>query len=814
MTNKNEWNEWKGLTEAEAAERRVRYGPNALPVPKHRLLGLIARQFRGIFNLMLLIAAGVTFSLGEPIDGAFILLFVFLGTALNVYQEHKSNQAADKLKAYLLSTITVIRDGTEKEVPTETLVPGDILKLESGDIVPADAIVRVARDLLVDETTFTGESIPVTKRASASSAAVADKAMVAADEERLLQGIVIVRGNALAEITAIGQETQLAHIASTASTVQAESELVKSVDKISNFIMKVTLLTLGFVVVANILIEGRQADVTGLLIFAIALAVSAIPEALPLVLTFSLSRGALEFAKRDVIVKRLSAVQDLGSVNLLCTDKTGTITENHLVFSNVYPMAESPYDPLVLARLAAINLHERIPEPFDRASDKALTQAQRQIVERYSLAQEEAFDPALRGNGAVVKQVDGTTLHIRRGSPEYFFGEGLISRDTVADWLQAEEEKGHRVLGVSYDDGSGARFGGFVSFVDRIKDSTIATVAAAKQMNVAITVITGDALKVAEAVGREAGLVTESAEVTEAAAFLTLPLAERKKRLSSIRVFARTTPEQKLELIQLLKEQFTVGYLGEGINDAPALKAAHVSMVVQSAADVARETADIVLLQNDLRVIVEGIRFGRETHANTMKYIRATLISNFGNFYAVAIGSLFISFLPMLPKQLLLLNLLSDFPMMAIAFDRVSAQEVERPQRYDLHSLYIIFVTMGLVSTVFDFICFGLFYRISPAVLQTNWFIASVLTEILLMLSIRSLAPITKAGWPAPSIVILSVISMALAIGLPMIPATAAFFEFRPPTMAHLGIILGIAVSYLVVTELVKRPLSGFVSKR
>ena len=731
------------MTEAEAAERRVRYGANALPVPKHRLLGLILRQFRGIFNLMLLIAAGLTFSLGEPIDGAFILLFVFLGTALNVYQEHKSNQAADKLKAYLLSTITVMRDGTEKEVPTESLVPGDILKLESGDIVPADAIVRVARDLLVDETTFTGESIPVMKRASSSSLAVADKATVA-DEERLLQGIVIVRGNALAEITAIGQETQLAHIASTASTVQAESELVKSVDKISNFIMKVTLLTLGFVVVVNILIEGRQADVTGLLIFAIALAVSAIPEALPLVLTFSLSRGALEFAKRDVIVKRLSAVQDLGSVNLLCTDKTGTITENHLVFSASYPMAGSPYDPLVLARLAAINLHERIPEPFDRASDESLTQEQRQIVERYSLVQEEAFDPALRSNGAIVKQTDGTTLHIRRGSPEYFFGQGLISRDVVADWLQTEEEKGHRVLGVSYDDSTGAQFGGFVSFVDRIKDSTIATVAAAKQMNVAITVITGDALKVAEAVGREAGLVKETAEVTEAAAFLALPLVERKKRLSSIRVFARTTPEQKLEVIQLLKEQFTVGYLGEGINDAPALKAAHVSMVVQSAADVARETADIVLLQNDLRVIVDGIRFGRETHANTMKYIRATLISNFGNFYAVAIGSLFISFLPMLPKQLLLLNLLSDFPMMAIAFDRVSAQEVERPQRYDLHSLYIIFVTMGLVSTVFDFICFGLFYRVSPAVLQTNWFIASVLTEILLMLSIRSLAPITK----------------------------------------------------------------------
>ena len=279
-------------------------------------------------------------------------------------------------------------------------------------------------------------------------------------------------------------------------------------------------------------------------------------------------------------------------------------------------------------------------------------------------------------------------------------------------------------------------------------------------------------------------------------------------------MFARTTPEKKLELIELLKEQYTVGFLGEGINDALALKAAHVSMTVQSAADVARETADIVLLENDLRVIVDGIRLGRETHANTLKYIRATLVSNFGNFYAVAIGSLFISFLPMLPKQLLLLNLLSDFPMMAIAFDRVAEEEVAQPQRYDFRSLYIIFITLGLVSTVFDFVYFGLFYRISPGVLQTNWFIASVITELLLLLSIRSLLPIEKAGWPAPIVVILSAVAIVITVALPLIPWTAAFFEFTRPTLAHLGLILSIALLYLVITELVKRPLARFLSKR
>jgi Mg2+-importing ATPase len=799
-------NNFKGLSSAEVAERQVQYGPNALPVLRYRLLRLILRQFRGVFNLLLLGAAGVTFALGEPIDGSFILLFVFLGTALNVFQEYKSNAAADKLKSYFIRTITVRRDGDDREVPVVEIVPGDILKLESGDIVPADAIVREARNLLVDETTFTGESIPVAKQA-------ATLAQEAGDEHRLLQGVVIIRGNALAEVTATGTKTRLASISATASAVQAESELTKGVDRISTFILRITLITLLFVVLANVLIDGKNADIPGLLIFAIALAVSVIPEALPLVLTFSLSRGALQFAQKSVIVKRLSSVQDLGSVNLICTDKTGTITENRLVHRNDYIVQESRFHPLVLARLAVHDLEERSPEPFDRATDEALSPEQQSEAANFELLEEEAFDPALRSNGAVVRREDGLRLHIRRGSPEYFFEQGLVEREQVESWLADEERHGRRVLGVSYDDGSGAQFGGFISFVDTLKATTIETIAAARRMNVAITIITGDALMVAEAVGREAGLVINSDEVMKAAEFLALPIQEQYKRIGAIRVFARTTPEQKLELIELLKKQYTVGFLGEGINDAPALKAAHVSMVVQSAADVARETADIVLLKNDLRVIVDGIRMGRETHANTLKYIRATLVSNFGNFYAVAIGSLFISFLPMLPKQLLLLNLLTDFPMMAIAFDRVSEQEVARPQHYDFRSLYIIFITLGLVSTIFDFIYFALFYRISPEVLQTNWFIASVITELLLMASIRSMLPIEKAGWPAPLVVFISAVAFVITLALPMIPWTAAFFEFTRPTLAHFGLIMALAVLYLVTSELVKRPLARFLSK-
>jgi Mg2+-importing ATPase len=796
--------ELNGLSAVEAGERLAKYGKNALPESRFSLLKLILRQFKGIFNILLLVAAGVTLMLGEPLDAAFILFFVILGTALNVFQEYKANSAAASLKSFLINKITVRRDGQDQELDTADIVPGDILKLQAGDIVPADAVVRQTRDLMVDETTFTGESIPVLKKAL-------EPGQTMDEGNKLLQGVVIVRGNALAEVLATGISTRLAAISATASEVQQESEMVKGIDRISKFILRITLITLVGIVVANLLINKGKTDITTLLIFAIALAVSVIPEALPLVLTFSLSRGALRFAKHGVIVKRLSSVQDLGGVNLLCTDKTGTITENKLFLVNQRQAPGTKYDPLLLARLAAHDLDKQNPEPFDQALEDSMTPDLRAQLATFTLHEEEAFDPAQRSNGAVVQAEYGPRIHIRRGSPEYFLEQKMAGLEDVGEWLATEERQGHRVLGVSYNDGEEARFAGFVSFIDRLKGTTLETVQAARELHVEITMITGDALLVAEAVGREAGLVTHADEVMEASAFLALPGEEQLQKVGHIRVFARTTPEQKLHLIEMLKLQFTVGFLGEGINDAPALKAAHVSLVVESAADIARETADIVLLKNDLRVIVDGIRFGRETHANTLKYIRATLVGNFGNFYAVAIGSLLIDFLPMLPKQLLLLNLLSDFPMIAIAMDNVSPREVERPQKYDFRSMYIIFITLGLLSTVFDFIYFALFYRISPQVLQTNWFIASVVTELFLVFSIRSMLPIEKAGRPAWPLIALSVPALAITLALPMIPWTREFFGFIQPQPAHLALILGLALLYVVINEIVKRPLGRYL---
>lgn len=794
-----------GLTSQEAKERLAQYGENRIPEKKYSLVLVIWNQLKGIFNILLLAAAIITFGLKQYTDTIFIAFFLFFGVFLNVYQEHRAKIAADKLKALLQPSIRVIRDDLVQEILSIHLVPGDLVVLECGDLVPADCIVVESSALFSDETTFTGESYPVAKNPRDEKGQ---------EEESLLyQGTIITAGNGLGEVLKTGSATRLAGLMKSSSSPKDQSLLNLGISKISSFILKASSLTLAGIILANMLIKGHEASFTDLLVFAIALSVSVIPEALPLVVTFSLSRGALEFAEKKVLVKRLSSIQDLGLVNLLCTDKTGTLTENTLHVVGIRPVDVSEEELLLAGRFTSTRLEVRYPEPFDVACDEALSPEMRAYVSSSQLLEEEAFDPKLRSNGARWKTPEGRILHIRRGSPEAIASSGLNIRPADQDWIHQEEAQGHRVLALSRDNGSGPVLAGYLSFSDRLKSTAFQTIQEAEKLNVLITIITGDSAAVAESVAREAGLVQEASEVILAGDFFDLPLREREDRIGDIRVFARTTPEQKLELIHMLKKKYRVGYLGEGINDAPALRSAHVSMVVPSAADIAREASDIILLDSDLQVIVQGIRMGRRIHANIMKYIRGTLISNFGNFYAVAMGTLLVTFLPMLPRQLLLLNLLSDFPMISLAFDKVSEDELAEPKDVHPHGLYTTIVTMGLVSTVFDFIFFALFFQRGAAVLQTNWFIASVLTELLLVFSIRSMMPAWKSGTPSGILTGLTLISMATAILLPYFPLTAVFFGFQPPALPDLLLIFLMTLLYGFSNELVKRPLSRFLGK-
>jgi Mg2+-importing ATPase len=549
--------------------------------------------------------------------------------------------------------------------------------------------------------------------------------------------------------------------------------------------------------------------------------VSVIPEALPLETTFSLARSAKRLAKRKVIVKRLSAIEDLGGIEILCCDKTGTLTENMLTIVNTY--SDNNEQTIWLANLASsFELKKKI-EPFDIALDKGLNSEQKKKITKVVKISEESFDPKTRKNSVLVKDGDKTFLIIRGAT------EAVVSscsdldkktKDNIDDWTSREGKQGHRVLAIIYKEinvteknsefynkeleKNDFTFSGIISFVDPIKKSSFSAVKQAKNLGVKIIIITGDSPEVAGAVANEIGLIDSLGKVITGEKWQTASQKTREKYLEIYSVFARVSPEEKFAIIEALRKRYMIGFLGEGINDAPALKIAGVSLVVDSAADIAREAADIILLKKNLDVIIDGIKEGRQVFANTTKYIKSTLASNFGNFFAVAIASLMIDFLPMLPIQILLVNLLSDAPMISISTDTVEASELKSPKKYQTKEIIIIAIILGLVSTVFDFIFFDLFYRISPEVLQTNWFIGSVLTELVLLFSIRTKSLFIKSLRPSKSIIWLSLMTFILTIGLPFTVFGQKVFKFVAPTPSHLMLILSLVIIYFIISEIVK----------
>ena len=598
-----------------------------------------------------------------------------------------------------------------------------------------------------------------------------------------------------------------------------ESAFEKGITKFSTFILKMIIVILVLLFVSNILIKGREANIVELILFSIALAVSVIPEALPLVTTLSLSRGALRLAKDKVVVKRLSAVEDLGSIEILCTDKTGTITENKLEVSSV--MAEDPKKCLFYVNLASSFLADKDTEPnnsFDIALWKKLSLIDRKKIKNFTRLREIPFDPVRRRNDVLAQANDECVL-ITRGAPEEVLslcrGINKTKKEELLERVIKSGQSGQRVLAVGFKkietsnckiikEEDNLEFLGLISFIDPIKPSTKSALKQAKNLGVQIKILTGDAREVAGAVAVSVGLVKSFEEVITGIEIENMSEEEREKAVEKYHVFARVSPQQKFLIIQLLQKKFEVGFLGEGINDAPALKLANVAMVVEGASDIAREASDIVLLNRSLAVIIDGIKGGREIFANTIKYLKITLISNFGNFYAIAIASLMITFLPMLPVQILLLNLLSDFPMIAIAADTVDTTELRSPKSYNVREVVLMAIFLGIVSTVFDFIFFALFYKHTPEVLQTNWFIGSVLTELVLIYSVRTRFFCLRAKPASLTLVGLSVLAIITTIVLPYTVFGSNFFHFKAPTFEDLFLILGIVAVYFVVTEIIK----------
>jgi len=802
-----------GLTSEAAGELIVKFGENRISSQVASPWQILFRQFKSAFVYLLIVAAALAFLLGESLDGFIILGIVVLNSALSFYQEYRSEKTLKLLKKFITATSRVLRDGTIVKIEDANLVPGDIILLRPGDKIPADVRFIDSYDLEVDESILTGESAPAAKTH------IPGKKREEKEErpENIgFSGTLVVKGEAKALILATGESTNYAEIVRLATQSEKHSTYEKEISKFSGFTLKLIIVAVVFLILGNIAIKGTS-EIGDLLIFSIALAVSVIPEALPVVTTFCLSLGALKLAKNGVIVKRLSAIDDLGSVQVLCSDKTGTLTENVLEIEGIYPGSDPQL--FLVANLASAAQEEELEkDAFDKALIKKLSIKEAKTLKKYRKIKEIPFDPNRR-RVTVLCESSGKAMLISRGAPDDVLPLCTIGeeeKEKLLEWISDKGKEGVRVLAVARkfldseapgdleESEKELTFIGAISFKDPIKDSTFEAVTQAEKLGVRLMILTGDSPDVAGAVAFKIKLIESPDKVLSGKEFEALGFDEQHKAVEEYDVFARVSPQQKHQIIKILQEKFEVGFLGEGINDAPALKIANVAIVVQSVSDIGKEIADIVLLKKNLKVIVDGIRIGRGVFANTDKYITATLSANFGNFFAVGAASFVISFLPMLPIQILMVNLLSDFPMISVATDNVDEAILKVPRKYDLKGFATVALLLGAVSTIYDFAFFGVFRGFAPSVLQTAWFIGSILTELVFIYSIRTRFFFLKGKRPSYTLLLLTVVAAAITIVLPLTGFGDTYLKFARLSPSQYAVIFGLVAAYFATTEVVK----------
>lgn len=806
----------KGLLETEAANRLKVYGPNEVKAKEVGSLDIFLRQFKSPFIYLLFIAAVIAFIIGEMIEGGLILAFVFFNVLFGFLQEAKAQKAISLLKKYLLKKVKVRRNALEKEIEEKLLVPGDIVLLEAGDIIPADLRIFQIKNFVVDESILTGESQPVAKIAKALKKETKE---IFEAKNIVFSGTSVISGNAQGIIINTGKNTVFGKITKLVNGTARGGIYEKNLLNFSRLILRIVLITIISVYFANLIIKKGE-GLSEFSIFSIALVVSIIPEALPLVANFSLSQGALKLAKEKVIVKRLTAIEDLGDIEILCTDKTGTITENKLVLDTIF--SQNQEKCLLYGLSTPSVLKEKInsiKNPFDLALIQAAPENIKESLKKLKLLSEVPFDPSRLRSSVLLEDSDGKRILISRGAPEIILKlskdfDGNLSKESIKEKIEKEGNEGKRVLAVAFKefekndfkvkDEKNLIFLGYFSFKDPLKKTAKETAVLAKKLGLKLKILTGDSKEVAGFTAKEIGLIEDERKVITGAEMDDLSEEEFAEKCQEFSVFARVSPETKYNIVKELSKVAEVGFLGDGINDIPALKVSRLAVVVNSAADVTKEVSDIVLLKKDLRVLINGIWEGRNIFSNINKYIKVTLASNFGNFYSIAFISLLIPFLPMLPAQILLVNLLSDFPLIAVASDRVDVEELRKPKLYQLNRFILLIFLLGLVSTAFDFIFFGLFHNAQPGLIQTLWFMESILTEILLIFSVRTSHLFFKAKGPSFLLIVVSLFAVAVSIFLPFSNIGKEALGFVSPPFASLLIVFSLLFFYFIASEMVK----------
>jgi Mg2+-importing ATPase len=811
----------QGLKESEAIARRDIYGRNALRPRRERavILELLA-HLQNPLIVVLLTASVIAAFLGDVRSFVVITLIVLLSVLLDFVQEYRAGRAVERLRSTVAVRTTVLRGGRPHEIPIVELVPGDIVSLSAGDLVPADGRVLEARDFFVNQALLTGESYPVEKHAAEVEAG----AEMTAASNVVLMGTSAVSGSARAVVVRTGQHTALAQIADTLAVRPPATAFERGTQAFGALILRLTILLVLFVLLVNAVFHRPLLES---FLFAVALAVGLTPELLPMIVSVTLSRGALRLTRHRVIVKRLSAVQDLGAIDVLCTDKTGTLTEGYIRLErHVDP---SGRDSARVLKLAYLNSYFEtgIRSPLD----DAILRHEHLDVSAWRKIDEVPFDFERRRVSVLVECDHRRTLVVK-GSPEDVLGlcaqyessEGTAltpldeaTRLRILNLYGDFSREGFRVLGVAsrevpadHDhaglaDERALVFAGFAAFLDPPKASASQALATLVASGVALKVVTGDNELVTRHICTELQLpilgVLSGSDIQSLDDHALLAQVER------VNLFCRVTPAQKTRILSALRARgHVVGFLGDGINDAPSLHAADVGISVDSAVDVAKEAADLILLDQDLNVLHDGVREGRRTFGNVMKYIMMGTSSNFGNMFSMAGGTLMLPFLPMLPIQILLNNFLYDLSEIAIPFDNVEEDTLARPHAWDMAFVRRFMLTLGPVSSVFDFLTFFVLLHVfhaGEALFHTGWFIESMATQVLVIFIIRTRGN-PFANRPNAWLVVLSLAVVAIAATLPL-TLTGEYLGFVPPPLEFYMVVVGIVLTYLVAVQVAKR---------
>jgi Mg2+-importing ATPase len=809
-----------GLSSEEVKRRLEVFGYNELVRRKKRAaIFEFLSHFKSPLIIILLIAGLVSGFFGEFVNTAIIFAIVMFSVVLDFYQESKAEGAAEMLKQRVATTATVLRDGVKREVRLAEIVPGDIVYLSAGDIVPADARVINAKDLFVNQSALTGESFPVEKTGLPLKSY---DPSITEWENYLFMGTSVVSGTATAVVVKTGSLTEYGKIAKRLVERETETEFQRGIRSFGYMIMQVTFLLVLLVFFINALYMRSVLDS---LLFAVALAVGLTPELLPMIISVNLSKGVVQMAKKGVIVKRLAAIQNFGSMDVLCTDKTGTLTENRIKLVLHVDLNGNESDKVLLYSYLNSYYQTGLKSPLD----KAILRFRDVNVEDYRKVDEIPFD-FVRKRLSIVVEHQTQRFMITKGAPEEFakicsfYEVGEVVADITNEVRRNIEQKyvelsaeGYRVLAVAYKrlredkpiytagDENEMVFLGFIAFLDPPKETAREALQLLKNANVELKILTGDnelvTRKVCEHLGFDIKGVVTGSEIIQMHDDALARVVEEAN------VFCRVTPAQKDRIINALKNnEHVVGFLGDGINDAPSLKTADIGISVDNAVDVAKESADIILLQNDLRVLHDGVLEGRKTFGNTIKYVMMGVSSNFGNMFSVAGASLFLPFLPMLPIQILLNNLLYDFSQSTIPTDEVDREYIEKPKRWDIHFIRRFMMFLGPVSSLFDFLTFFVMlfiFNASEPLFQTAWFIESLTSQTLVIFAIRTKkSPFWKSK-PSKLLLLSSVAILTFALVLPYTPLGEIFRFVKPPATFYIALaaILG---AYVALAEIVK----------